>query len=161
MGRRGRRRCQDVNRKNKSPFSRCVMAQNGFPAGDGFFHLRGGGGKVVSNFQNIWWWRRSAAVSWITFVHFSVCVFAKLSGFARWEFRRRFWTAALSANKFVNGDKKKKKSLFTCQKAQTFTQTDRFPYEQKPQVLGVHVFRETRQGFFSDSTFYSQLDFYF
>lgn len=115
MGRRGRRGCQDVNRKNKSPFSRCVMAQNGFPAGDGFFHLREGGGKVVSNFQNIWSWRRSAAVLWITFVHFSACVFAKLSGFTRWEFRSRFWTAALSANKFVKGDKKKK-SLFTCQK---------------------------------------------
>lgn len=43
MGRRGRSSCQDVNRKNKSPFSRCVMAQNGFTAGDEFFNLHGGG----------------------------------------------------------------------------------------------------------------------
>lgn len=51
MGRRGRSSCQDVNRKNKSPFSRCVMAQNGFTAGDEFFNLHGGGGAGFSNFH--------------------------------------------------------------------------------------------------------------
>lgn len=39
MGRRSS--CQDVNRKNKSPFNRCVMAQNSFTAGDEFFNLEG------------------------------------------------------------------------------------------------------------------------
>lgn len=42
MGRRGQSSCQDVNRKNKSLFSRCVMAQNSFSAGDEFLILEGG-----------------------------------------------------------------------------------------------------------------------